>query len=275
VNRFADLHLHTIHSDGRRTPSEVVQRAAAARLDIISISDHDHLAGYEDALPVASELGITLVTGVELSVAWRGFDLHLLAWAFDPTSATLGHRLEQARTARERRGEQMVRKLAELGLPVTLEQVQKIQGGGSMGRPHIGQALIDIGACSSMRDAFDRYLSPGCPGFVPKEVLSLEEALGMIHDAGGVTAVAHPTVYPRHELVVPELLELGVDGVEILHPDVTPEWMRHYGRLCTGMGKMRTGGSDDHGFPERQKLGTIRVPESWIVPIMERIEHPV
>jgi 3',5'-nucleoside bisphosphate phosphatase len=253
----------------------VVRLAAAARLDIISITDHDHLAGYDDALPVASELGLTLVTGVELSVAWRGFDLHLLAWAFDPANEPLRIRLEECRSARARRGELMVRKLADLGLPITLERVQAIQTGGSMGRPHIGQALIDIGVCNSMRDAFDRYLSPGCPGFVPKEMLSLEEALEMIRDAGGVTAVAHPTVYPRHELVVPELLELGVDGVEILHPDVTPEWMRHYARLCTGMGKMRTGGSDDHGFPERQKLGTVRVPESWITPIMERVEHPV
>jgi 3',5'-nucleoside bisphosphate phosphatase len=273
VNRFADLHLHTVHSDGRRSPAEVVRLAAAARLDIISISDHDHLAGYDDALPVASELGITLVTGVELSVEWRGFDLHLLAWAFDPMHEALRLRLERCRIARARRGELMVEKLAGLGLPITIEQVRKIQGAGSMGRPHIGQALIDIGACSSMSDAFDRYLSPGCPGFVPKEMLSLEEALEMVRAAGGVTAVAHPTIYPRHEIVVPELLDLGVDGVEILHPDVTPEWMRHYGRLCSGMGKMRTGGSDDHGFPERQQLGTIRVPEAWITPIMERIEY--
>lgn len=271
--RFADLHLHTFLSDGRRSPVEVVELAARHRLDLIAITDHDHVGAYEEAFDEALRRGITLVSGIELSVAWRGIDVHLLAWGFDPSDKALLSRLSDFQSARHRRGEDMVEKLVELDIPVTLEQVRTICGAGSMGRPHVGQALIDSGICASMNEAFDLYLSPGRPGFVEKAGLLIEEALDLIRNAGGVSSIAHPYVYPNHELLVPELLELGVDGVEILHPGMPPHLTSHYNDLCVRMEKMRTGGSDDHGFADRQTIGSVRVPVEWLEPIVSRAER--
>lgn len=271
--RFADLHLHTIHSDGRRTPGELVELASIHRLDVIGISDHDSVDAYQEALDAATRRGITLVPGVELSVAWHGIDIHLLAWAFDPADEALVERLADFRHARDVRGHVMVENLVALDLPITLDQVKRICGSGALGRPHVGQALIDAGVCSSMNEAFDLYLIPGRPGFVPKARLAVDEALSLIRNAGGVTSIAHPAVYPGHETIVPELLDLGVDGVEILHPSMPPELTRHYDRLCVRMGKMRTGGSDDHGFEDRKTIGSVRVPEEWIEPILSRVER--
>lgn len=273
--RFADLHLHTTFSDGRRSPAELVEVAAAKRLDIIAITDHDHVGAYDEAFDIALDHGITLVPGVELSVAWRGIDVHLLGWAFDPSDASLNSRLAEFRDARDRRGELMVEKLGDLDIPITLEQVRRICGGGSMGRPHVGQALIDCGVCASMDEAFDLYLTPGRPGFVPKARLGIDEALKLVRNAGGVSSIAHPVFYPNHERLVPELLELGADGVEVLHPEMPPELTRRYDELCVRMGKMRTGGSDDHGFEGRRTIGSIRVPVEWIEPIIERAERRV
>ncbi|MDX1582585.1 MAG: PHP domain-containing protein [Thermoanaerobaculia bacterium] len=268
--RFADLHLHTVLSDGRRTPTEIVERAAEQHLDLIAITDHDHTGAYAKAFDTAIRLGVTLVTGVELSVAWRGIDLHLLAFAFDPDDEPLQSRLGDFRDARDRRGERMVEKLAALGLPIRLERVHEIAGAGSLGRPHIGQALIETGVCGSMEEAFDRYLQPGRPGFVPKARLAIDEALELVRNAGGLTSIAHPVFYPEHRRAVIELLDLGVDGVEVLHPEMPPELTTFYDDLCVRMGKMRTGGSDDHGFEDRKTIGSIRTPVAWIGPIIER-----
>lgn len=273
--RFADLHLHTFLSDGRRSPLEVVELATRHRLDLIAITDHDHVGAYDEAFDEALRRGITLVPGVELSVAWRGIDVHLLAWAFDPSDEALLSRLTDFQDARYRRGEYMVEKLVALDIPVTLEQVRTICGTGSMGRPHVGQALIDAGICTSMDEAFELYLSPGRPGFVAKARLDIGEALELVRNAGGVSSIAHPYVYPNHELLVPELLELGVDGVEILHPGMPPHLTNHYNDLCVRMDKMRTGGSDDHGFADRQTIGSVRVPVEWLAPIVFRTERPV
>lgn len=269
--RFADLHLHTVLSDGRRTPLEVVELAAEQKLDLIAISDHDHVGAYDVAFDAALRRGISLVTGVELSVAWRGIDLHLLAYGFDAKNEALASRLAEFRDARDHRGERMVENLTASGIPIELDRVREIAGSGSLGRPHVGQALIEAGVCSSMDEAFDLYLQPGRPGFVPKARLDIDDALELIRDAGGVSSIAHPVFYPDHERVVTELLEMGVDGVEILHPDMPPELTRSYDDLCVRMGKMRTGGSDDHGFEDRKTIGSIRTPVEWIGPVLERI----
>lgn len=267
---FADLHLHTFHSDGVRSPAEVVRLAREQDLSVIAISDHDSLKAFPEAEPLAREAGITLLPGVELSITWEGVDVHLLAYSFDPEDAALNATLARCRDTRERRGELMAERLSALGLRIDLDRLREICGGGAVGRPHIARCLIEIGAVASIDEAFEKYLSPGCPGWVEKEKIELEQAIALVHDAGGVTSIAHPTLYPDAERLVRAMLPHGVDAIEVLHPDVPPEETERFRAIADDHGLLTTGGSDDHGFEDRQTIGSVRVPVETIEPILAR-----
>lgn len=270
--RYADLHTHTYHSDGTRSPREVVDVALAHGIQILAISDHDNLAAYYEIRQYAATAGVTLVPAIELSCAHEGLDVHLLAYAFDPLDESIGRRLQAFRETRLLRGQAIVRKLQSLGYPVAVERVEQLAGGGAMGRPHVARALVEAGHAASVSDAFDRFLGTGKPACVEKERFRIAEAVALIRAAGGVTSIAHPTLYPDHEKLVPRLLDEGIDGVEVLHPDVGDLDRERYANLVRFRGKMATGGSDDHGTVKTtQTLGTVRVPESWIGPILERV----
>ncbi|MGH9458875.1 MAG: PHP domain-containing protein [Thermoanaerobaculia bacterium] len=267
---FADLHLHTHHSDGIRSPEEVVRRAAEAGLSVIAISDHDNLAAFAEAEPAAKTAGVTLLPGVELSITWEGIDVHVLAYAFDPDDAALAAKLRACRETREQRGERMVENLRALGHPITVERVREICGEGAMGRPHIARALVETGHVGSVQEAFDRFLCPGGAAWVEKERIELDEAVALVRDAGGVTSIAHPSHYPRADFVVETLLARGVDAVEVLHPAIPPADAARFEAIAARAGKMTTGGSDDHGFDARCSLGSVRVPVARVQPIVDR-----
>lgn len=274
--RYADLHLHTYHSDGTRSPKEVVDLARVHRLDIIAISDHDNLAAYYEIQPYAAECGLTLIPAIELSCEFAGVDVHVLAYAFDPLDERIDARLRGFREARHRRGYAMVARLRSLGCDISADRVDQLAAGGAMGRPHVARALVEAGYVSSVSDAFDRYLGTGKPAYVEKERFTIAEAVALIRDAGGLTSIAHPTLYPDHEHLVPRLLDDGIDGgidgVEVMHPDVDALNRERYTNLARFRGKLMTGGSDDHGtVKKKQTLGTVRVPETMIAPIMERL----
>lgn len=270
--RYADLHTHTYHSDGTRSPREVVDVALAHGIHILAISDHDNLAAYYEIRQYATEVGVTLVPAIELSCAHEGLDVHLLAYAFDPLDESIDRRLRSFRETRLRRGHAIVRRLQDLGVPVAVDRVEQLAAGGAMGRPHVARALVEAGHAASVSDAFDRFLGTGKPAYVEKERFRIPEAVALVRAAGGVTSIAHPTLYPGHERLVPHLLDEGIDGVEVLHPDVGDLDRERYANLVRFRGKMATGGSDDHGTVKTtQTLGSIRVPESWIGPILERL----
>ena len=141
-----------------------------------------------------------------------------------------------------------------------------------MGRPHLARALVEAGHARSVQDAFTRLLRPGTAGYVEKERFDIEEAVALVHAAGGVTSVAHPTLYPNHEKLLPEILEMGIDAIEVMHPEVSEGARKHYTELALSRGKFTTGGSDDHGtVKEKETLGTILVPEDWIPAIVDRM----
>lgn len=270
--RFADLHTHTHHSDGTRPPREVIDVAKAHGITIVAITDHDNLAAYFEIKAYADETGVTLVPGAELSCGVQGVDVHLLAYAFDPHDARIDSRLRDFREMRHRRGLLMVERLRKLGYAITAGRVEQLAAGGAMGRPHVARALVEGGYATSVADAFDRLIGSGGPAFVPKERFDLDEAVAMIRSAGGVTSVAHPSIYPNHETLVPQVLDAGVDGIEVFHPDVNEPDRKRYSNLARFRNLMTTGGSDDHGtVKKKQTLGTIRVPESVIGPILERL----
>lgn len=267
---FADLHLHTFHSDGVRSPGEIVRLAGERGLSVIAISDHDSVKAFPEAEPLARAAGIELIPGVELSITWEGIDVHLLAYAFDPEDAALNATLARCRDTRERRGDLMAERLRAIGVSIDLDRLREICGGGAVGRPHIARCLIEIGAVASIDEAFERYLSPGCPGWVEKEKIDLDEAITLVRDAGGITSIAHPTLYPDAETLVRAMIPHGVDAIEVLHPDVPPAEEERYRGIAAEHGILTTGGSDDHGFEDRRTIGSVRVPAAAIEPIVAR-----
>ena len=270
--RYADLHTHTHHSDGTRSSREVIDVAKQHGLEIVSISDHDNLAAYFEIKPYAEQCGVTLVPGVELSCTFEGVDVHVLAYAFDPTDEAVESRLRSFREARERRGRAMVERLCSLGFEVSVARVEQLAAGGAVGRPHVARALVEAGYASSVANAFDTLIGAGKPGYVEKERFRIGEAVSLIRSAGGVTSVAHPSLYAGHARLVPKVLDSGVDAVEAIHPDVPPADRDMYMNLARFRGKFVTGGSDDHGSVKTaDTLGTVRVPEGLIGPIMERL----
>ncbi len=270
--RYADLHTHTYHSDGTRSPQEVIDVAYDHGLRIVSISDHDNLAAYFEIKAYADERGMLLIPGMELSCGFEGVDVHILAYAFDPLDEAIATRLIEFREARQRRGYAMVERLRTQGVSIDGARVADLAAGGAMGRPHVARALVEAGYVATVAEAFDKYIGNGKPGYVEKERFHIEEAVELIRNAGGVTSVAHPTIYPEHHTLVPRILDLGIDAVEVLHPEVGDDDRYRLTNLARFRGKFTTGGSDDHGTVKTaQTLGTVRVPETMIGPILDRM----
>lgn len=270
--RYADLHTHTYHSDGTRSPKEVIDVARGHGIEIVCISDHDNLAAYFEIKPYADQQGVTLIAGVELSCAYRGVDVHILAYAFDPLDERVEERLASFRRTRHTRGRRMVDKLRSLGYRIDADRVEQLAAGGSVGRPHVARALVEAGYVSSVDEAFDTLIGAGKPAYVEKERFRVEDAVALIRSAGGVTSVAHPSLYPDHAQIVPVVLDAGVDGVEVFHPEVPESDREMYSSMARFRGKMLTGGSDDHGTVKTsQTLGTIKVPETLIEAILQRL----
>lgn len=270
--RFADLHLHTYHSDGTRSPREVIDLARGHGLDIVAISDHDNVAAFFEIKPHADAAGVTLIPATELSCGYRGVDVHILAYAFDPHDERIEDRLRRFREVRQRRGTEIVERLKALGFEISPERVEQLAAGGAVGRPHVARALVERGHVSSISEAFDRLLGSGKPAYVEKARFEIPEAVQLIHDAGGVLSIAHAIHYPDDENMVIELLDAGIDAVEVFHPDIDAAHAEAYRNIARFRGKFITGGSDDHGkAKEVETIGTVRVPEEMIAPILERL----
>ncbi|MEO6259638.1 MAG: PHP domain-containing protein, partial [Thermoanaerobaculia bacterium] len=230
--RYADLHTHTTHSDGTRSSKEVIDVARAAGIEIVAISDHDNLAAFFEIKRYADEQGVLLIPAAELSCGFEGIDIHVLAYAFDAHDEAVAERLQHFRESRLQRGHRMVERLRSLGYAITQERVDQLAAGGAMGRPHIARALVEAGYTPSVSAAFDTMLGPGKPAYVEKERFRIDEALRLIHAAGGLTSIAHPTLYPDHERVIPLLLDAGLDGVEVFHPEVSEAWRDTYTNIA-------------------------------------------
>lgn len=210
--------------------------------------------------------------GVELSCSYAGADVHILAYAFDPLHEGIEQRLRRFRETRQARGRRMVDRLRALGYRINADRVEQLSAGGAVGRPHVARALVEAGYVVSVAEAFDTLIGAGKPAYVEKERFRVDEAVSLIRSAGGVTSIAHPTLYPNHQEIVPTLLDAGVDGVEVLHPEVDEASRESYTNMARFRGKMITGGSDDHGTVKQvETLGSIRVPETLIGPILQRL----
>nr|WSZ98335.1 PHP domain-containing protein [Streptomyces sp. NBC_00857] len=257
-----DLHTHSTASDGTDTPAELVRNAAAAGLDVVALTDHDSTRGYAQAIAALPGLDrpLTLVTGAELSCRIDGVSLHMLAYLFDPDEPELLSERELVRDDRVPRAREMVRKLQELGVPITWEQVTRIAGDASLGRPHVATALVELGVVETVSDAFTtEWLADGGRAFAEKHELDPFEAIRLIKAAGGVSVFAHPQAVKRGQ-VVPEsaiarLAAAGLDGIEVDHMDHDEPTRTRLRSLADEHGLLTTGSSDYHGSRKSVELG--------------------
>lgn len=255
----ADLHLHSRHSDGADPPASLVEEAAKVGLEVISLTDHDTLSGIPEAQDAGRRLGIRVIAGVELSAEFLGHEVHLLAYGFDPGSEDLLEVLRHSRQERERRAESIVERLNQMGIPLSMKSVRESAGEASLGRPHLAEALLRTRVVGSLQEAFDRYLNPGRPAFIPREQASLQSARSAARDAGGVLVLAHPHLN-LSSANIRALVEAGIDGLETSHPKLKSSQSRELASLAQEKGILATGGSDFHG--ERRgpvRIGSVRV----------------
>jgi predicted metal-dependent phosphoesterase TrpH len=254
-----DLHAHSTASDGTDTPAELVRNAAAAGLDVVALTDHDTTRGYAEAIAALPE-GLTLVTGAELSCRIGGISMHLLAYLFDPEEPALLAERELVRDDRVPRAQGMVAKLNALGVLVTWEQVRRIAGEGSVGRPHVATALVELGVVASVNDAFTQdWLADGGRAYVEKHETDPFEAIRLVKAAGGVTVFAHPAAAKRGRTVpesaIAEMATAGLDGIEVDHMDHDEDTRARLRGLAKDLGLLTTGSSDYHGSRKTCVLG--------------------
>jgi predicted metal-dependent phosphoesterase TrpH len=274
-----DLHMHTTASDGRLTPVELVDRAAAAGLKTISVTDHDTIAAFAEVKAAADPKGIRVIPGIEITAIDHGRDVHMLGYFFDPHSAPLAALLMSQRALRVMRVREIANTLAQLNIPIDVESVllaAAARPGSSIGRPQIAREMVRAGHVHSVQQAFDQWLGTGRPAFVPRMGPSPAEVLETIHHAGGVASFAHPGVTKRDELIEP-LVHHGLDAIEVYHSDHAPDDVVAYRGLAVRLNVLITGGSDfhgDNGKPERAHraiFGAVTLPEADLAALEKRV----
>jgi len=245
IKEKTDLHMHTCHSDGYYTPEKLIEKANNQGIKILSITDHDSVNGIKEARKYAEKCGIEVIPGVEISTDIRDTEVHILGYFVDPKNKDLEHYLNFFREERYKRAIRMVKKLNILGLEITLDDVLVFAKDSAIGRPHIAQALLAKGQVKSFFEAFYKYLGNHAPAYERKVHLSPQSAFKIISDAGGLSFIAHPGNMP--EILIKELIDAGVDGIEVIHPSHSPEQVRFYKGIVIEYFLLESGGSDFHG----------------------------
>jgi len=248
-----DLHLHTTVSDGRLTPGELVERARAAGVTVLAVTDHDTTASYPEVRDRAGAHGLEAVPGIEITAVDEGRDVHVLGYFLDPDEPKLLAFLARQRRTRIDRVHRIAARLAELGVPIDVDALlaeAARQPGRSVGRPQVARALQLAGHVSSMQEAFDRFLAGDGPAFVSRPGSPPEDVVALIHGAGGLASLAHPG-RTRIDHRLGDLARAGLDAIEVHHSDHDASAVERYARTAGELGLLMTGGSDFHGDPTR------------------------
>ena len=249
MNHLVDLHLHTTASDGRLSPEQLVALVVSRGLRIIAVTDHDTTDGLPAALEAArAHPHLKLISGVELSTDVPGGEIHVLGYFVDRSNAEFESFLAQMRDSRVGRGRRMVGKLAALGMPVPWERVLELAKGGSVGRPHVAQAMVEQGHVISIKEAFDKYIGRNGPAYAEREKLTPVEAVRFLRRTGALPVIAHPGEVDNLDAVLPELKQAGMVGMEVHYNNYPPEKMERLARMAAAHGLLPCGGTDYHAL---------------------------
>ncbi len=266
-----DLHIHSNRSDGALSSREIIDYARKIGLKAISITDHDDIAGLEEALQYSLSQGIEFIPGVELSARTHPFDLHLLGYFIDPRNEQLNQYIAFFQQERMKRAKKILELLKKFGIHLSLDLILKKSGQGSIGRPHIAEAMVEDGYVHSYQEAFNKYIGDGCPCCVPKFKITPAEAISLINQAGGLCIIAHPGMDITDDGLM-DLIKLGLQGIETIHPRHTKQQVDHYREIIQKHQLLETGGSDCHGENKSPvMIGQFNIPYLFVEKMKEKL----
>jgi predicted metal-dependent phosphoesterase TrpH len=269
----ADLHLHTCFSDGTYTPEELAGHARRCGLKAVALTDHDTMEGCERMAAACQAHGPEFIPGSEITSEFHGHELHMLGYYLDPQNSTLREQLARFQEVRRQRVHDMVDRLNRLRIPLAVETVFALASCRSPGRPHVARALVQGGWCSSLDEAFERFLKKGKPAWAPKFKVPATEAIALIHQAGGLAALAHPGLNHCDE-AIPDLAAAGMDGLECFHTKHSTAMTQRYLETAERHHLLVTGGSDCHGMSKGQPLiGSLKVPYECVERLREAMQR--
>ena len=260
----ADLHTHTIYSDGSLSPVELIDKALLNGIKILSITDHDSINGVVEAVSYGKSVGVEIIPGVEISTDVEDKEVHLLGYFIDIENVNLINYLTFFRMERLNRAKRIIEKLNYLGINISIDDVVKRAKYSSIGRPHIANALVELGVVNNFYEAFEKYLRDNGPAYEKKNHLSAYSAIKLIGDAGGLTVLAHPGFVS--ESILTSLIKSGIDGIEVIHPSHNDSQIKFYRGIVNSFFMLQTGGSDFHGGAknDEQNLGKFYISPKLI-----------
>lgn len=269
--KYIDLHIHSAISDGTDSPAQIVQKAAELGLAAVAITDHDTVAGCAEAAAEGEKLGVEAVSGVELTSRY-GRTIHILGYYLRTNSPVLTRTLDGILAERDHRNRKMAARMAADGIPIDYDEMKR-RFGASIGRPHFGDMLVELGLAESVQDAFDRFIEKGQRYYLPRKMLSIERSVEVIREAGGVPVLAHPFQYKLEESALRQLIEHCMDhgllGLECRYSLYDEEQSQYLLKLAREYGLIPTGGSDYHGGNKPHLAlgsgtGQLAVPAAWL-----------
>ena len=262
--KFADLHLHTQFSDGTFTPEELVLHAQKGGLSCIALTDHDTVEGCARTAAACAAVKMEFITGAELTAEHQDTEVHIIGYFLDTQNPGLLARIATFQAVRQNRIHEMVAALNKMGIPLKVEAVFALANCRSPGRPHVARALVKEKLVGSLDEAFERFLKKNRPAWVPKTKMSALESVDLIHQAGGLAVMAHPGLNHNDD-IIPELVDVGLDGIECFHTKHSTSMSEHYLEIAEKHDLLVTGGSDCHGYRKgRPLIGTVRLPYDHI-----------
>lgn len=264
MSKFADLHIHTVYSDGTFEPEEAVQSAYEAGLSCIAICDHDVVEGVPLALAEAEKCGIEVIPGVELSSDIENGELHMLGYFVDYEDKNFIRQLDDLKSARVERVRAMCQRLKEIGINIEAEEVFELSGPGTVGRLHIARVMVAKGYVPAIPDAFRKYIGDNGPAYINRFRLFPEDAVRLITGAKGVPVIAHPYSL-SDESLIGNMVSAGVKGIEVFYPEHNSSLSQHYIAIAEKFNLVMTGGSDFHGLVKPAvKLGQVKLPYEFV-----------
>ena len=280
--KLIDLHVHSTASDGTFSPSELVRYALSKGLSAFALTDHDSVAGLDEALEAANGTSLEVIKGIEFSTVWQSKDIHIVGLDIDPKHPDFKTHLEQFLSSRDTRNVRMIEKMQKDGIEISMEQMQERFGDTVLTRAHIARFLMEHGYVAQMSEAFDRYLSPGCPYYIEREKITPQMSVSLITSTGGIPVLAHPMLYHLSDAQLKELIlalkPLGLMGIEAVYSTYSEEETTYVRNLAYETDLCLSGGSDFHGANKPGLdlgcgYGQLTVPYEFLDRLRERRQH--